>query len=148
MNCKKQLGFTLIELMVAVAIVAILVVVALPAYTSYVTRNKLTGAPAQLLDLRLQMEQLYQDNRTYQNPAANACGVADFDTENFSYACTNTLNSERTTYTWTATNKANVGLGGAADYTYTIKQDGTTETTKFEGATLTNANCFRISHPC
>lgn len=50
---KKQTGFTLIELMIAVAIVAILAAVALPAYQTYVAKSKVS-------DLRLAAEGVQQ----------------------------------------------------------------------------------------
>jgi len=62
---QRQSGFTLIELMVTVAIVAILAAVALPSYTNYITRSKIAEAKAQLLAMRTKMEQFFQDNRTY-----------------------------------------------------------------------------------
>lgn len=71
---KKQKGFTLIELLIVVAIVGILATVALPAYTDYVLRSKLTEAMTQLASMRVQLEQYYQDNRSYGSTAI-ACGV-------------------------------------------------------------------------
>ncbi|HKW36488.1 MAG TPA: type IV pilin protein [Burkholderiales bacterium] len=62
---KRQTGFTLIEVMVTVAIVAILAAVALPSYTAYITRGKIAEATSNLLAMRTKMEQYFQDNRTY-----------------------------------------------------------------------------------
>jgi type IV pilus assembly protein PilE len=62
---KTQNGFSLIELMTVVAVVGILSMIALPAYNDYVTRGKIPEATANLSDLRVKMEQFYQDNRTY-----------------------------------------------------------------------------------
>jgi type IV pilus assembly protein PilE len=65
-------GFTLIELMVVVAIIAILAAIALPSYTAYITRSKLTEAQNALSAFRVQMEQFYQDNRNY---GTSTCGT-------------------------------------------------------------------------
>lgn len=60
-------GFTLIELMVAVAIVGILTAVALPAYRDYVLRGALTDAATGLASGRADMEAYFQNFRTYDN---------------------------------------------------------------------------------
>ena len=79
-RCRNPRGFTLIELMVAVAIVGILAAVAIPSYTSYVLRSHLVNATDQLSVSRALMEQFYQDNRTYvggpcfANPGAVTAG--------------------------------------------------------------------------
>ena len=62
---RTQRGFTLIELMVTVAIIAVLAAIAVPNYRDYVTRGKLVEASAGLSDARVKMEQYFQDNRTY-----------------------------------------------------------------------------------
>lgn len=62
---KKQSGFTLIELMIVVAIIAILAAVALPSYTDYVIRGRIPEATSGLAGARVRMEQWFMDNRTY-----------------------------------------------------------------------------------
>lgn len=62
---RFQAGFTLIELMVTVAIVGILAGVAYPAYQDYIVRGQLADANTGLATMRAQMERFYQDNRTY-----------------------------------------------------------------------------------
>ncbi len=69
-------GFTLIELMIALAVVAILAAIAFPSYQDYVTRGKFSEGKSQLADLRVKMEQWFGDNGTYLNAAATTCGVA------------------------------------------------------------------------
>jgi type IV pilus assembly protein PilE len=66
-------GFTLIEVMVTVAIVAILAAIALPSYNDYVTRSRLTEGASALSDLRVRMEQFYQDHRAY--GTGTSCGL-------------------------------------------------------------------------
>ncbi|MGH8756096.1 MAG: type IV pilin protein [Burkholderiales bacterium] len=115
---KTQTGLTLIELMIVVAVVAILGVIALPAYTDYVTRGKIPEATSNLADLRVKMEQWYQDNRNYQNTAATACGVtmpAAPVVKYFTFACANPGGNQ--TYTLTAT-----GTVSMAGFVYTIDQ--------------------------
>jgi type IV pilus assembly protein PilE len=61
----KAGGFTLIELMITTAIVAILAAVAYPSYTSYVVRANRTGAKAQMVDIANREQQFLLANRAY-----------------------------------------------------------------------------------
>jgi len=61
----RHSGFTLIELMVTIAIIAILAGVALPSYTQFVIRGKLQEASSNLMAMRTKMELYFQDNRSY-----------------------------------------------------------------------------------
>ena len=58
-------GFTLVELMAVVAIIAILASIGYPAYTNYVLRGRIAEATSGLASRRVEMEQWFQDNRTY-----------------------------------------------------------------------------------
>ncbi|HEY5994754.1 MAG TPA: type IV pilin protein [Gallionellaceae bacterium] len=86
---KSAKGFTLIELMIAVAIIAILTAVALPMYTNYVTRGKIIEATSTLSSMRVQMEQYYQDNRSYVITGTNTCGVQIPTMKYFTFTCVN-----------------------------------------------------------
>ncbi len=107
-------GFTLIEIMITVAIVAILGAIALPGYNNYLTRSKISEAVANLSDMRVKMEQYFLDHRTYVGACA-AGTVAPLPAgKYFTYACP-TLTA--TTYTITATGVAAQGMG---NFTYQI----------------------------
>ena len=69
----RATGFTLIEVMIVVAIIAILASVAMPAYTDYIRRGATQEAFTTLADLRIRLEQHYQDNRAYGPTAATTC---------------------------------------------------------------------------
>jgi type IV pilus assembly protein PilE len=114
---RQQRGFTLIEVMVVVAIVAILASIALPSYTDYVKRGKIQEATTNLLTMRTKLEQYYQDNRRYDGAcAAGTVAPLPTDQRYFSVACAFGPTPSQT-YTVTAT-----GQGDLTGFVYTINQ--------------------------
>lgn len=69
LSARKARGFTLIELMIAVAIVAILAAIALPSYQSYIIRGHRVAAQAQMMDIANREQQYFLANRSYANKA-------------------------------------------------------------------------------
>ena len=116
MTQGKTKGFTLIELMIVVVVVAILAAIGIPSYVDYVRRGKITEAVSSLSELRLRAEKFFSDNRTYQNAGATDVGFNEIitDAKYFTFNCTA---ANASTFTCTAT-----GIEGLAGFSYTINQ--------------------------
>jgi type IV pilus assembly protein PilE len=129
---RRVKGFTLIELMIAVAVVAILASIALPSYTDYMRRSKISEATAALLSMRTKLEQFYQDQRTFAGACVNGT-VAPLPPglKYFTVACP-TLTP--TQYTVTAT-----GINDMAGIVFTINEANTRATTVTAGSAMANA---------
>lgn len=111
-----QIGFTLIEVMVTVAILAILSAIAIPIYTNYVARSEVQNGVQGLALARTRMEQYFLDNRSYDN--AGDCGATmptEDDHPKFKVECL----GDATSYTITATGIAGTSMEGVV---YTINQ--------------------------
>lgn len=93
-------GFTLIELMITIAIVGILAGIALPAYSSYVEKSKLRTAQSDVVALGMSLENIRQRTLAYSTIAA-----------------TDTVTDEVTSWT---------PASAAADFTFSVVSDGST----------------------
>lgn len=129
---RQQQGFTLIEVMIVVAIIAILASIAVPQYRDHVTRSRVIEATSGMADARAKMEQYFQDNRAYPAtcviqptvPAANQVQLTSL--QMFTLTCTN---MSATTYQINAIGTT----GGAMDgFTYTINEQNA-RTSAFTG---------------
>ena len=133
---QRSRGFTLIEVMITVAIIAILAGVALPSYSAYIQRSKVPAAFDGLSSFATRMEQRYQDTGCYAgacSPVGTTCGVSVPTVANFTVTCG--LTSGGQGFTATAT-----GSGSVAGYTFTLNQTGARATTAHPRGT--NANCW------
>jgi type IV pilus assembly protein PilE len=118
---RSSRGFTIIEVMIVVVIIAILASIAIPSYTEYLTRSKIQEATSTLLGQRVKMEQFFQDNRTYVGACA-AGTVAPLPTglKYFTITCTNLT---AVGYTINATGNSGAGVDASmAGFSYSIDQ--------------------------
>ena len=133
MSTRSQHGFTLIELMIAMAVVAILTSIALPSYRDYVTRSRLPVGLDALTSFATRMEQAYQDSGSY---GAASCTPALPTVANFTTACT--ISSAGQGFTATAT-----GSGVLIGYSYSINHSGTRVTVAHPKG-LPGTNCWSL----
>jgi type IV pilus assembly protein PilE len=124
---RRQAGFTLIEVLIAIVIVGILSAVAIPSYSSYVLRGRLTEAYTALSVMQPKAEEFWSNKRTYVGLPLPT------DTATFSYTGDLSVSG----YTITAT-----GAGSAADFVFTIDQNGNRATSHAPAGWTTNANCW------
>ena len=106
-------GFTLIEVMITCAIIAILSAIAYPSYTDFVLRGKLVEPTNALSGIRASMEQYYQDNRTYANVGTiiSPCDTTRLpQLKNFNVTCRPTTGPEAYTITATGSQTATAGF--------------------------------------
>jgi type IV pilus assembly protein PilE len=88
---RHNVGFTLVELIVTVAIVAILSAIAYPSYQAYLVRGKRTAAKAAMMDLSNREQQYLLANRLYADTSAltsNGYAVTNDVSQNYSWAVT------------------------------------------------------------
>lgn len=131
-------GFTLIELMLVVAIVGILAAIAYPPYQNYIKRSARSAAQSVILDLGNREQQYLLDNRSYLGGGASAVTTllspvpvpADVS-KNYDISVT-ASGGPPPTFTITASPKAGSLMAGDGDLT--LDQAGTkSPATKWEG---------------
>lgn len=126
---RREAGFTLIEILIAIALIGILSAVAIPSYSSYVLRGRLTEAFTTLAAVQPRAEEFWSNNRTYVGlpvPASSA---------NFDYALDAATSAS--SYKITAT-----GKGSAASFVFTIDQNGNRATTGVPSGWTSSTSCW------
>jgi len=119
-ECNKNKGFTLIELMIVVAIVAIIAAIGIPSYSAQVQKTKRVDAKNALLQTAQSLEKCMSLYGVYNN---TACSVGNGDTIDSSEEYyTVTVTSAAATFSLSAAPKpggAQAGDSHCASMTYT-----------------------------
>lgn len=131
MKRLNQDGFSLIEMMIVVAIIGLLASIAVPGYQDYVKSGNAAEAPANLANCRVQAEQFFQDNFTYVGFVCNPSDAKYFD-----YTIDN---QSATTYTLQAIGRAAHNMG---NFSFTVNQDNA-KTSSYDGTA--GATCWLTS---
>lgn len=125
-RAQRQHGFTLIEVMIVVAIIGILAAIAIPSYRDYILRGQIVDAHTALSAMRADMERHYQDNRTYatKGPFTSPCEVpvGQRTVGSFTLSCDG--QPSNTTYTLQAT-----GSGSTNGFVFKVDVRGRKSTT-------------------
>lgn len=132
-SLRKSAGFTLIELMITVAIVAVLAAIAYPSYQESVAKGRRAQAKTMLAQAQQWLERHYSENYRYDQTAAGVAinndaggvfnsqfGVAPVSSEGAAvYTITLATQNSGRTYTLTATRYGSMGSDRCGDLSVT-----------------------------
>jgi len=128
-------GFTLIEILIVIAMMAILMAIALPSYSDYLKRGRIVDGLVPLADMGAKLEQYFQDHRTYTG-ACSADSIAPLpaETSHFEYTCALTETPPKVTAS---------GKGSMSGFVFTLDTQGVRKTAETPaGWTKPTANCW------
>lgn len=115
----RQAGFTLIEVMIVVGIIAILAGIAIPSYRDYILRGQLVDATNALATFRGNMERHFQDHRTYQDSGGilSPCRLPEAQRTVGDFVISCSVGPNPNDYTLQA-----AGSGSTKNFTFTVNQ--------------------------
>ena len=138
-------GFTLIEMMIVVAVIGILSAIAIPSYMSYIQKSRRVDAKNAVLDLAGREERYFSINNAYTNDGA-ALGFSalplDVNSSGSSYYSLNvTITTTPPGFVATAT-PTGAQTNDAACYAFRVNQLGVQSNIDSGGSALTGTGCW------
>ena len=128
-STRRSAGFTLIEMLVAVAIVGILASIAIPAYQKYVKEARVSDGQAKLMELAGRLERCYTSTYSYSGCINLSEGSEDGSSEDGYFEISGTF--QGSTYSLTATHNGSQ-----------VKQECKTLTIDQSGNTTPESGCW------
>jgi type IV pilus assembly protein PilE len=135
---KRTAGFTLMELMIAMAVVGILAAIAYPSYTGQIMKTRRSAAAACLLERAQFMERYYSTNMGYTGAALPAAACATELGAHYTFAFS--AGPTATSYTLAATPQGEQASRDSQCGTMSINQQGTKSVSGSYSSTP--SNCF------
>jgi|CXWL01.1.fsa_nt_gi type IV pilus assembly protein PilE len=132
-------GFTLIELMIAVAVVAILAAVAMPSYTEYIKRSHRSNARTTLVGAAQWMERAATASGSYPVTASITAGIMAVEGSRYSVAA---VSASGQTFTFTATPAAGTPQATDKCGNLTIDQAGRKTTSVADATATLTVECW------
>ncbi len=150
----KHKGFTLIELMITIAIIGLLIGIGLPSYREQIAKGRRADAKTQLMAAQQWIERLYSESYTYNMNVAGSATVDLLALQPFSTsprvgegntAYTITANATASTYTLSATRTGSASTDACGNFTLTntgTKGLASYSTTKYSSLPVAVSACW------
>lgn len=137
MFMNRMRGFSLIELMIVVAIAGILAAVAVPAYTEHIARGKIAQGVEALSEAKVRMEQVFNANRSYML-ADGSCPDFSASFSGLPFTIAHSPACTANTFTLKITGTS---AGGMSGYWYSINESNE----KKSATPSSTGNCWLMS---
>ena len=137
---KHYLGFTLIEMLIVVALIGILAAVSLPSYRAYVTKQKVISAQSDLTALALNMENAMQQQLAYPTTGVPTSTTSGTQTLLWPTGTPGWVPAQAKDFTYI--------ISSSTATTYVLTATGTSSGLTNCTVTLTNANVRTLTSGC